>query len=209
MKESKISVECRVELVEEKGFLVDYGSLWKGCLTADRRTWVLGYRVFTKSGVFSGLLSENKAVLWNIDKVTLYLDKSERLKVDHDIESEDEYDELFGVYIQRYVQFTFDVLEGVEVQTLKECPRIVAEHHTQAGLQKLLPAILVTEEKVNKLKTLWEECNYKEIFRYCCGSPIIYGLGDDVHELSTKCMEVLLGDVPWAASLFKKDDKRE
>lgn len=62
--------ENLIDTTAENGYLVDYKSKWSAVLEQSSiRKY--GWRVFRKSGEFSGILDENKAVLWNVIESTL------------------------------------------------------------------------------------------------------------------------------------------
>jgi len=195
--------KCEVKLTEENGYIVDYGSLWLGRLSADNQTLVVGYRVFTKDGQFSGLLSEDKFILWDIDKVTLHLDGEVQLEVD--VCTKDECEELALAYEKRYVEFLISSLDGLDAYSLKECPKIVAELHTTERLQPIFPAIIFTEDKVEGLRKVWAACDYRKVFANCCGSPILYAFGEDCLNVLTECRKVVYKDIPWAAFMHEED----
>ena len=195
--------KCKIKLVEERGYIIDYGSLWCGRLSADKQTLVTGYRVFTKDRQFSGLLSEDKAVLWDVDMLTLYLDGGKQSKDDAVVKGDNEYEKLIFMYTGRYAESLNSALDGLDTYSLRECPKIVAEFHTIEWLQQLFPAIIFTEDKVGELRKVWSACDYREIFANCCGSPIVNYLAKEVTDLLEMCLKIIYKDVPWAMSLLE------
>lgn len=64
--------ECSalIDTVFEHGYLVDYDTKWCG-MAANSEVEKCGWRVFSTSGRFEGLLSEDKAVMWSVNEDTL------------------------------------------------------------------------------------------------------------------------------------------
>lgn len=56
---------------EEHGCLVDYTSKWYGRLCAAPTTEKYGWRVYYKSGIFCGILDEQKVAIWNVQEDSL------------------------------------------------------------------------------------------------------------------------------------------
>ena len=195
--------KCKIKLVEERGYIIDYGSLWCGRLSADKQTLVTGYRVFTKDRQFSGLLSEDKAVLWDVDMLTLYLDGGKQPKDDSVVKGDNEYEKLIFMYTGRYAESLNSALNGLDAYSLRECPKIIAEFHTIERLQQIFPAIIFTEDKVEGLRKIWTACDYREIFANCCGSPIVSYLRKEVVDLLEVCRKIIYKDVPWAMTLLE------
>lgn len=46
-----------------------------------------------------------------------------------------------------------------------------------------------------------------KVFVCCCGSPSVCGYEEAVHDLYTKCFEVLFRDVSGATALFDENNK--
>ena len=203
MEELRMAQKREIKLVEEKGYIVDYGNLWCGRLSVDKQTLVTGYRVFAKDGQFSGLLSEDKAVLWDVDIITLYLDGGKQPKDDSVVKGDNENEKLIFMYTKRYAESLIPALDGLSAYSLSECPKIVAEFHTIEWLQQLFPAIIIKEDKVEELRKVWAACNYREIFANCCGSPIINYLAKEVADLLEMCWKIIYKDVPWAMTLLE------
>lgn len=203
MKKFYMARKCEIKLMEENGYIVDYGSLWWSRLSADNQTLIAGYRVFTKNGQFIGLLSEDKAILWNVDKIALYLDGEMQPEVNVCIK--DEYKELALAYEKRYVEFLISSLDGLDAYSLKECPKIVAEFHAIERLQPIFPVIIFTEDKAEELRKVWASCDYRKVFANYCGSPVLYGFGKDCLNVLNECRKVVYKNVPWAAFMHEED----
>ncbi len=204
----KTEIEYKLNIQEEQGYFVDFGDLWSGTLSGNRKIQVTGYCVFTKEGRFLGLLSEDKAVLWYVEVITLHPEGKELLQVDEKEERETEEFWLLNVYLKRYLAFIYNNIGDTKVNCLDECPSIVADCHTLARMQELMPAILFTEEKIEKLRKLWAGSAAKEDFCYCCGKPMYgnpiwmvpvgMGLSRSDTKMFVECMRIIAEGIPWA-----------
>lgn len=192
-----------IKLVEERGYIIDYGSLWCGRLDADKEKQVCGFRVFRKDGYFDGLLSEDKTAEWFIDKTTLSLDRSEEIPIEKE---GDEYERLIFMYEKRYCDFLASSLDGLGGYSLKDCPKIVAEAHTLWGMQQMYPTIIFTEGKLRQIMEVWMNCDYRKVFANCCSSPIVNCIEEDAHNVLNACRKIIYEDVPWASSLFEESE---
>lgn len=187
--------------MERDEYFVGCRNLLHGRLSADKDCWVGGYRIFDNTGQLIGLQGRYTAKRYSIDISTIYSKERAILPECEYKGAAAEYDWVIQEYVRRYIQFTYDILENADLYSLEECSRFVAERQTLEQLQELFPAILFTEDKVSELVGLWEHCNYKEVFAYCCGSPIVFGIGDASKVLYDECFQIIFREVPWAMSI--------
>lgn len=77
--------------------------------------------------------------------------------------------------VNRVYSFINNLVEQMpEVSNLLDCHAYVAEHLTASYVSENFPEVTVTDSLLEKLQTLWRDTSVEGVFRYCCGTPILY-----------------------------------